>query len=274
MRAVLVTGASTGIGRACALHCAQRGWRVFAGVRSVADGAALSAQAAAITPLLLDVTVAEQVAAAAQTLAASVGGGLHGLVNNAGIAVAGPLEFLPLAQFRRQLEVNVVGQLAVTQAVLPLLRSARGRIINISSVSGRVAAPLLGAYAASKFALEALSDALRSELRPWGMHVCSVQPGPIDTPIWGKSRSAAAALQAGLPPQADSLYGAAMKAAALQVAALQPVMLPPEQVARAVWHALTARWPRARYPIGMPGYSAEFVARFAPDRLRNWLVQV
>jgi NAD(P)-dependent dehydrogenase (short-subunit alcohol dehydrogenase family) len=132
-----------------------------------------------------------------------------------------------------------------------------------------VAAPLLGAYAASKFALEALSDALRSELRPWGMHVCSVQPGPIDTPIWGKFRSAATALQAVLPPQTDSLYGAAMRAAARQ-----PVMLPPEHVARAVWHALTARWPRARYPIGMPGYSAEFVARFAPDRLRNWLVQV
>ena len=113
------------------------------------------------------------------------------------------------------------------------------------------------------------SDALRSELRPWGMHVCSVQPGPIDTPIWGKSRSAATALKAVLPPQADSLYGAAMKAAARQ-----PVMLPPEHVARAVWHALTARWPRARYPIGMPGYSADFVARFAPDRLRNWLVQV
>lgn len=274
MRAVLITGASTGIGRACALHCAQRGWQVFAGVRSAADGAALSAQAAAITPLLLDVTEAGQVAAAAQTLAANIGGGLHGLVNNAGIAVAGPLEFLPLAEFRRQLEVNVVGQLAVTQAVLPLLRSARGRIVNISSVSGRVAAPLLGAYAASKFALEALSDALRSELRPWRMHVCSVQPGPIDTPIWGKSRSAAVALQAVFPPQAGSLYGAAMKAAALQAAGLQPVMLPPEHVARAVWHALTARWPRARYSIGLPGYGAEIVARFAPDRLRNWLVQV
>ena len=274
MRTVLVTGASTGIGRACALHCAQRGWQVFAGVRSAAHGDALRVISAAITPLQLDVTVAEQVAAAAQTLAASAGSGLHGLVNNAGIAVVGPLEFLPLAALRQQLEVNVVGQLAVTQALLPLLRSARGRIVNISSVSGRVAAPLLGAYAASKFALEALSDVLRSELRPWGMHVCSVQPGPIDTPIWAKSRLAAETLRAGLPARADSLYGAAMKAAALHEAGLQPVMLPPERVALAVWHALTARWPRVRYPIGMPGYSAEFVARFAPDRLRNWLVQL
>ena len=273
MRAVLVTGASTGIGRACAMHCARRGWQVFAGVRSAAHGDALRALEAAITPLILDVTVAEQLAAAADTVAAGAAGGLHGLVNNAGIAVAGPLEFLPLAAFRQQLEVNVVGQLAVTQALLPLLRQAHGRIINISSVSGRVAAPLLGAYAASKFALEALTDALRAELQPWRMHVCSVQPGPIDTPIWAKSRLAAEALRAEFPPQAHGLYGAVMQAAALQEAGLQPVMLPPERVVRAVWHALTARRPRVRYPIGVPGYTAEFVARFVPGRWRDWLVQ-
>ena len=174
--AVVVTGASSGIGRACALHLAALGLQVFAGVRRAEDGAALQAASSArLTPMLLDVADETSIRAATDTITAAVGeAGLAGLVNNAGIGVAGPLEFLPLAEFRTQLEVNVTGQLAVTQALLPLLRQGRGRIVNMGSIGGRIAAPFVGPYSASKFALEALTDALRMELRPWGLHVAIV----------------------------------------------------------------------------------------------------
>src|SRR5689334_6739039 len=173
-RAILVTGASTGIGRATALELARRGATVYAGVRDPAavDGLGL-------TPVELDVTDAEQVAALSTRLER-----LDGLVNNAGIAVTGPLEHLPLDEVRRQLEVNALGQLAVTQACLPALRAARGRIVNMSSISGRVAFPMFGPYAASKFALEAFSDSLRRELRGSGVDVVVIEPGGVTTPIW------------------------------------------------------------------------------------------
>jgi NAD(P)-dependent dehydrogenase (short-subunit alcohol dehydrogenase family) len=165
-RTVFVTGASTGIGRATALELARRGWAVLAGLRRPAE------LGPGITPVELDVTSPAQVAALR-------GRPLDALVNNAGIAVTGPLEYLPLEELREQLEVNTVGQLAVIQACLPALRAARGRIVNVSSVSGRIAFPTYGPYAASKFALEALSDSLRRELRGSGVDVVVVQPGGV-----------------------------------------------------------------------------------------------
>src|SRR5258708_33287478 len=183
-RSVVATGASTGIGEACALRLDRRGFHVFAGVRREVDGGALKQKASGrLTPILLDVTDASSIKSAAAAVAASLDEeGLSGLVNNAGIAIAGPLEFLPIDELRRQFEVNVIGQIAVTQAFLPLLRKGHGRIVNMGSISGRLAFPLLGPYAASKFALRALTTALRMELRPWGIPVSIIEPSGIATP--------------------------------------------------------------------------------------------
>ena len=181
-KSVVITGASTGIGAACALHLDQWGWRVFAGVRKQGDAEALRAQGSArLTPVSLDVTDTVSISTAASAVAGAVGAaGLAGLVNNAGIVVPGPIELLPLSDLRRQLEINVVGQVAVTQAFLPLIRAGRGRIVNMGSIAGRMATPFTGAYGASKFALEALTDALRLELQPWGISVSIIEPGAVD----------------------------------------------------------------------------------------------
>ena len=271
--AVVITGASTGIGEACALHLAGLGFRVFAGVRKEADAAALRGKAMGrIAPLSLDVTDPAALGRAAAEVAGAVGdGGLAGLVNNAGIAVAAPLEFLPLDEFRRQLEVNVTGQLAATQAFLPLLRRGRGRIVNMSSIAGRIAGPMIGPYHASKFALEALSDALRLELRPWGLHVAVIEPGTIATPIWAKSGAAAEALLAALPARAHELYGPQIAAMRARAARAEGSGIPPRRVAEAVAHALTARRPKTRYLVGTDARIGALVARL-PDRLRDRLL--
>jgi NAD(P)-dependent dehydrogenase (short-subunit alcohol dehydrogenase family) len=276
---VVVTGASSGIGRACALHLAALGFQVFAGVRRAEDGAALRAASSdRLTPVPLDVADESSIHAATETITAAVGAavgaaGLAGLVNNAGIGVAGPLEFLPLAEFRTQLEVNVTGQLAVTQALLPLLRQGRGRIVNMGSIGGRIAAPFVGPYSASKFALEALTDALRMELRPWGLHVAIVEPGTVATPIWEKSVARADRLVQALPPQAQTLYGAAFTAmrAGAERTGKERLGVPPEVVARAVAHALTAGKPKTRYLVG---WDARIGVLFTlvPDRLRDRVI--
>lgn len=271
---VIITGASTGIGAACALQLDRLGWQVFAGVRQPADGAALQQQASGpLTPILLDVTDAGVIAAAAETVAAAVGqAGLAGLVNNAGIALGGPLEFLPIAELRRQLEVNAIAPVAVTQAFLPLLRRGRGRVVNIGSISGRIAMPFIGPYSASKFALAALTDSLRVELRPWGIEVALIEPGPIATPIWDKSLALADDLAGSLPPQGHDLYGAAMAAARETIARASRSGIPPEAVAQVVVHALTARRPKTRYLVGRGVWLAALFAKFVPDRLRDWLI--
>ena len=188
---VVVTGASSGIGEATALRLANAGFAVFAGVRREEDAEALRLRG--VRPVRLDVRDAAQVAAAAQEVRGALGpAGLVALVNNAGVVVPGPLEFVPLDKLRGQFEVNVIGQVAVIQAFLPLLRETRGRIVNISSIDGRIATPLLGPYVASKFALEGLSDALRRELRPWGIQITLIEPGAIKTRIWEKGRVAPA----------------------------------------------------------------------------------
>ncbi|NJN99293.1 MAG: SDR family oxidoreductase [Anaerolineales bacterium] len=274
IQTAVITGASTGIGAACALYLDRLGWRVFAGVRKPADGDALRQQASdRLTPLLLDVTDSAAIAAAAAAVTAAVGEtGLTGLVNNAGIAQGGPLEFLPMADLRRQFEINVIGQIAVTQAFLPLLRQGRGRVVNMGSVSGRVAMPFMGPYAASKFALEALTDSLRVELRPWGIHVAIIEPGPIATPIWQKSLATADELSHALPPAGQTLYGAAIARARQRLVSASQAGSPAEAVARVVAHALTAQRPQTRYPLGRGVRLAILFARFTPDRLRDWLI--
>lgn len=244
-RTALVTGASSGIGAACALRLARNGWRVLAGVRragSAPDGT---------EEVVLDVTEPPELELDE----------LHGLVNNAGIAVAGPLEFLPAAELRRQLEVNVVGQLRVVQLALPALRRARGRIVNIGSISGRSALPFLGAYAMSKFALEAMTDAFRVELRPWGIHVAIVEPGTIKTPMWTRERPDP-------PEEALALYGGRL--AAFREFALKRSEggAAPEAVAKVVEHALTAERPKPRYLVGRDARLRAGVERL-PNRLRD-----
>ena len=199
---VVVTGASTGIGEATALHLRELGFDVRAGVRKDEDAERL--RVARGHAAALDVTDADSIASAA----AEVGDApLAGLVNNAGIAVSAPLEFVPIDELRRQLEVNVVGQVAVTQAFLPALRRGRGRIVNVSSIGGRIALPLAGPYAASKFALEAVSDSLRREVAQFGIEVSVVEPGGVKTPIWKKGTETAEQIAADLPPEAGQLYG-------------------------------------------------------------------
>lgn len=232
-------------------------------MRQDADAERLAASHDRIRPVKVDVADEATVAALPGELGDAP---LAGLVNNAGISVSGPLEFVPLDEWRRQLEVNVIGQVAVTQALLPALRSARGRIVNIGSVGGRVAVPLLGPYNASKFALEGITDSLRRELRPLGVHVAIVEPGAIATKIWEKGTSAADELLAGAPPEAEAVYGPTIAALRAQAGKATREAIPPEEVARAVLHALSARRPRTRYPVGRDAKQRIRLAGLLSDR--------
>jgi NAD(P)-dependent dehydrogenase (short-subunit alcohol dehydrogenase family) len=276
--AVVITGTSTGIGRAAAMRLAGMGFRVFAGVRKQADSEELS-HTPGVTPLMIDVTDEASVAAAAKTVAGQIGeAGLRGLVNNAGITVPGPLEFLPLEDLRRQLEVNVIGQIGVTQAFLPQLRAGRGRIVNIGSIGGRMSTPFLGAYHVSKFGMEAFSDSLRRELRPWGIQVSLVEPGGVATPLWERGRAAADELLAKLPPRADQLYGGAMNAMREAAAKFEKQGMPPEAVAKVIARALTAKTPKTRYLVGMDAHAQAILARIVPDRMMDrmmaWMLKL
>jgi NAD(P)-dependent dehydrogenase (short-subunit alcohol dehydrogenase family) len=274
-RHVLVTGASTGIGAACARTLAARGWRVFAGVRKLADGEALAAGSEGrIIPLQLDVTNREQLQAVVQEIGAQCGeAGLQGVVNNAGIALAGPLEFMPLDAFQRQFDVNVLGLVAVTQAVLPLIRKSRGRVVLMGSNSGFMCEPFLAGYGATKHAVEAIADSLRIELRPWGIEVALIEPGAIKTPIWSKSREAAEQLFVGMPPECEKLYAAPIAALRKMVEKIPASAIPPERVAAAVAHALEARRPRTRYPVGLDSIGGSILVRFIPDRWLDWIIR-
>jgi NAD(P)-dependent dehydrogenase (short-subunit alcohol dehydrogenase family) len=251
-RTVLISGASTGIGRASAVRLANAGWEVFAGVRKAEDGESVRSESPdRITPVILDVTESGTIESTAAAVRAAVGSrGLGGLVNNAGITVQGPLEFLPLDDLRRQLEVNVIGQVALAQAVLPEIRAATGRIVNIGSVGGRVAHPFIGPYHASKFAIEAITDSLRKELRPWGIHVVVVEPGSMATEIWDKGARGADDLLERIGPRGRELYGGMLEK--LKDLALKSAERggSPDSVAKVVERALTAGRPRPRYLIG------------------------
>ena len=308
---MLVTGASTGIGRAVAGLLARHGFAVFAGVRrqeaaerlaqdgrEACSAGSGSPGSGSITPLLFDITDADAIARAAATLEERTGdAGLHAVVNNAGVVVAGPMEFLPIDDLRHQLEVNVVGQIAVTQAVLPLLRRARerqlanggerkgraagaapepearspvrgthGRVVFVGSISGLVSSRLLGAYAASKFAIEALGDAFRLELAPWGLQVAIVEPGRVRTPIWGKTVGAGEARLSRMPDEVTRLYDATIKTVSEGVTDVDSAGIAPEGVARAVLHAVTAPRARTRYRVGFDARVVAVLTRLLPDR--------
>lgn len=275
-RSVLVTGASTGIGRACALRLDRSGWRVLAGVRKDADAESLSSDASErLTPVILDVADAASIAAAAQTVRDAVGAdGLHGLVNNAGVSFQGPLEHLPLDDLRRQLEVNVVGQVAVTQAVMPPLRAARGRVVMMSSIAGRtMSIPLIAPYAASKKALEAVGEALHHELRSSGVAVVLVEPGAVATPIWTKGDATIDPLVAALPDDGRARYGDAIARARKIGAAQDRRGIPPERVAEVVERALTTARPRLRYLVGADAHVRAYVEPLLPQALKDRFVR-
>ena len=262
-RLALVTGASTGIGRACALHLAGLGFHVLAGVRDTADAPD------GLEPLRLDVTSEPDIAAAAER----VGDELGVLVNNAGIAISGPVEIVPVEEWRRVIEVNLLGQVAVTRALLPAILRARGRVVNMSSIGGRVANPLFGPYSASKFALEAVSDALRREVGPHGVRVVSVEPGGIATPIWGKGMDDARRLMGAMSEDAGRRYATLIPAVTKVVERLAREGLPPEAVAEVVGRAVTARRPRARYVVGREAKIQAIAARLLPDAAMDALIR-
>src|SRR3954467_11323180 len=262
---VLVTGASTGIGEATALRLQKAGFRVFAGVRKPEDGDRL--RAAGVTVIQpLDVTKAEDIESAVSTVQQELDGAeLRGIVNNAGIGLGGPLEALDLDDFRRTLEVNTTSQLAVTQAFLPLLRRSRGRVVNMSSIGGRVAQPFAGPYIASKFALEGVNDVLRRELVEWHVDVIAIEPGTIATPIWEKSSDKAEELLADLTPEQRELYGKRLAKMTKVLERQTKRGAPPEKVAASVEKALTASRPRPRYLIG-DAHVLINLKRFLPTR--------
>ncbi|EEP73200.1 short-chain dehydrogenase [Micromonospora sp. ATCC 39149] len=269
-RAVVVTGASSGLGREAALHLNRTGFRVFAGVRDRAAADDLAAATAGrITPLRLDVTRADEVRQAVDEVTRQVGtDGLWGLVNNAGISLPGPLECVTLEQVRRQLDTNVVGQIAVIQGFLPLLRAGHGRIVNVTSGLGRVALPYLGVYAAAQFAKEAVSDSLRRELWPFGIAVSVVQPGAIQTPIWDKVAHAGSETMAGAAGRAGDLYDEPFSRFLTRLAAqARRSGTTPADFARAVTRALTAARPKTRYPVGRDVRLGSLAARLLPDAL-------
>ena len=267
MPTVLLSGASTGIGRATAERLGRSGWRVLAGARRDADLAALDALPG-VEAVRLDVTSEADVAAAAE----AAGDRLDALVNNAGIAVNGPVEVLPVSAWREQLEVNFVGQVALTRAVLPAVVQARGRVVNVTSIGGRMALPLFGPYAASKYALEAMTDAMRRELRGQGVEVVAIEPGAIATPIWGKGLAAGDGHVAGMDAEQERRYGGLIAAVRRQAERAQVEGLDPGEVAGVVVDALTARRPRTRYVIGREARVQAVLARVLPDRALDALI--
>ncbi|MQC17534.1 MAG: SDR family oxidoreductase [Chloroflexi bacterium] len=272
--AVLITGASTGIGRACALHLDRLGFRVLAGVRKSEDGDALRAEASArLAPVLIDITDAESIAEAARRVEALAPEGLAGLVNNAGIALTGPLEFIELERVRRQFEVNVFGHLATTQAMLPALRKRGGRIVNMSSMAGWVGAPFYGPYTGSKHALRAMTDALRLELSPWDLPVVLIEPGAIDTPIWEKGLDLARDTVDALPEGGRERYADQIEVALDSIESQGRRGIPSERVAEAVASALLAHRPKARYVVGRDARLAIIAKRFLPDRVMDGLLR-
>jgi NAD(P)-dependent dehydrogenase (short-subunit alcohol dehydrogenase family) len=277
MPTALITGASTGIGDATALRLARSGWNVLAGVRNPAAGEALVAQVAEageagegdgrhgrLTPIQLDITDAAQIAAAAELVAQRTGAGrLDALVNNAGVAIGGPLEMLPLTELREQMEVNFFGQVAVTQALIPALRKARGRIALLSSIGGLITTPYMSPYHASKYALEAIGNALRVELARSHIQVALIEPGSVATPIWDKGNALIDGVE--VPEELREFYGHVPVAMGKTLRDTAKRGVPPERVAKTIERALTARRMRASYLIGVDAHAMVWVSRLLPD---------
>ncbi len=273
-KAIFITGASSGIGLATAKRFDTLGWRVFAGVLPGEDTTALQQGASdRMTIIPVDITSAEMVTAAQQSIARALGdAGLDGLFNNAGIPVSGPMELVPLPALEQIINVNVMGHVRVTQAFLPLVRKAQGRIVNTASILGRVVTPFGGPYCMTKFAMEAYTDALRMELAPWGIHVVAIEPGVIATPIWEKTLQDREDMDAELTPEGQQLYGTRLRQMRDSTRKQSSDGSPPEMVAAAVEHAMTAPTPRTRYLVGKQAHLVARMRWLLPDRLFDRLL--
>jgi NAD(P)-dependent dehydrogenase (short-subunit alcohol dehydrogenase family) len=268
--AVVVTGASTGIGRATALLLDRKGYRVFAGIRKQADADELSRTGSdRLTSITIDVADEQSIAAARRQVAEALGDqGLVGLVNNAGVGGGGgPIEHMSLDDLRAALEVNLVGQVAVTQAFLPLIRRGKGTIVFLASIGGRVASPFMSPYNTSKFGVEALGESLRHELRPWEIDVVVVEPGSIDTEIWGKAAETARDRVEGMPEDARRLYGKQLTRFGEMIRETAGRGIPPEKVATVVWKAISSDNPRHRYLVGTDAKIGGRLKGVLPDRV-------
>lgn len=271
MPSVLVTGAARGIGRSIVEHLAAGGWDVIAGVRTAEDASAVTkADPQRISSVILDVTDTGHIAALSESLPEH----LDAIVNNAGIAVGGPMETTSPDEWRKQLEVNVIGPFSVTQAALPQLRRSKGRIVFISSPNGKVSFPLMGAYSASKFALEAAADALRIELTPWGIPVVLVEPAQTDTDMWRTADTVVAEAEAALTPEHRALYARHIAGMKKVIRVSQRMAVSPEKVSAVVEEALTARRPRARYVVGIgPKVQLALISNL-PTRARDRVLRM
>lgn len=275
MGSFVVTGASSGIGAAVAAELDRLGHDVYAGVRSEAAAGSLAERSSRrVVPLRLDVTDAAQVAEATEQVRSGVGRyGLDGLVNNAGIALGGPVEFLPLDEWREQFEVNVLGQVAVTQALIPSLRVSRGRIVFIGSVAGMVSSPFGAPYGASKHAIAAVAQSLRAELAPWALDVSLVEPGAVGTAIWEKGAGTVERVKALVGEEALDLYGPAIERLDGEIAKLAGSAPGPEKVVAAVTHALFDPRPRPRYAAGWDARAVALGVRLLPERVLTRLLE-
>ena len=268
MASFFITGSSSGIGEAAAIHLDRLGHRVFAGVRKEADGDALRRRASErLVPVICDVADEPSIEAAVRRIDDETGdAGLDGLVNNAGVARAGPVEHLPVQEWRDQFEVNVFGQVAVTRAALPLVRRAGGRICFVGSVSGRLGSPLMGPYVGSKFAIEGIAQCLRQELKPWSIAVSVVEPGPVKTPIWAKGRAYADAIEEQLGAAASEQYRDQIAAVRKGLDRNEKIGVSTERTSAAIEHALLDPRPKHRYLVGAPAKVGGVLARVLPDR--------
>jgi NAD(P)-dependent dehydrogenase (short-subunit alcohol dehydrogenase family) len=272
--AVVVTGASTGIGRATALHLDKQGYRVFAGVRKKADADSLAEEGSDnLMPITVDVTKERSIKAAKDKVQRAVGKeGLVGLVNNAGVGDGGPVETMDLDILRNVLEVNLVGQVAVTQAFLPLIRKVPGTIVFIASIGGRIASPFMSPYNTSKFAIEALGESLRQEVAPWAIDVVVVEPGSIDTPIWRKGAETIDEQTAKLTPTAKRLYSKQLKRMDEVLTETASRGIPPEKVAKVIHEAIRSEKPKHRYLVGRDAKIAARLKGNLPDRTFTKLI--
>lgn len=264
----VVSGASTGMGRATAIELSRRGFHVLAGVRRASDGEAL--REAGVEPVILDITGPDTIAALSDRIDSDHDGRpLRVLVNNAGIAANAPVEALPLEVWRRVFEVNVFGQIALTQALLPALHRSGGRVVNISSTGGRIAMPAYGAYSGSKFAIEAISDAMRQELAPHGVQVVIVEPGGVRTAMGDRGSAIARDLQGQMTVEQHDRYDALMAAFLSHSATFASDGLSAEQAADVIARAATDRRPKTRYTIGRDAALLTRLARILPDRMMD-----
>jgi len=269
-KAIVITGTSTGIGKACALHLDEMGFKVFAGVRKQIDGENLKKEASEhLTPIILDVNDSVSIKEAVNVIQNETDGSVFGLINNAGIGRGGSLEVTPIAQIRKLMEVNVIGLMAVTQAFIPMLRKAKGRIINIGSTSSFISLPGASAYSASKFAVRAITDSLRRELNPFGVNVILVAPGAVESAIWEKGKAYREEMRKTVKPEIAELYSFLRKFGDRLYEEVKKI--PADQVAKDVVHALTSRKPKDYYIVGKDARGAAFASKL-PRRLLDWII--